>query len=86
MNVCKEFRNDCRYYTYYIEYYLKPWFESLRRDGRLKKGKKQITMHSGIVEYSGEILDGEKATGDGEYTDQYGSKYSGHFVNDKLEG
>ena len=33
-------------------------------------GKKQITVSGGIVVYSGEILDGDKATGFGEYTDK----------------
>ena len=33
-------------------------------------GHKQITMLCGIVEYSGEILDGDKAPGFGEYTDK----------------
>ena len=41
-------------------------------------------MFGEIVEYSGEILDGDKATGFGEYTNEYGSKFSGHFVNSML--
>ena len=34
----KIFRNDFRHYTFYIKYYLEPWFESLRQVGRLQKG------------------------------------------------
>ena len=37
-NLYKECRNDYRAYTFYIEEYLKPWFESLRRENRLIKG------------------------------------------------
>jgi len=66
MEFCKGLRNDYEHYTYYIEYYLKPWFESLRCQLRLKQGHKQIKDFVGrIVEYEGEILDGEKATGNG---------------------
>ena len=36
---CKGLRNDYEHYTFYVEHYLLPKFESLRRDGRLKKGK-----------------------------------------------
>ena len=43
-------------------------------------------MFKEIVEYSGEILDGGKATGFGGYTRKDGSKVSGHFVNDMLDG
>ena len=35
----KGLRDNYEYYTFYIVLYLLPWFESLRRDGRLKKGK-----------------------------------------------
>ena len=50
-------------------------------------GKKKIKDLLGkIVEYSGEILDGEKATGFGAFTDSIGTKFSGHFVNEMLEG
>ena len=50
-------------------------------------GQKEIEDKWGaIVQYSGEILDGKKATGDGAFTDSGGNKYSGHFVDDMLEG
>ena len=57
----------------------------------ITSGHKQIDDYLGdrvgnIVEYTGELLDGDKATGKGYYTDQYGNKLSGHFVNDQLEG
>ena len=39
-----------------------------------------------IVEYEGEILDGNKATGLGGYTDLYGNKFLSHFVNNMAEG
>ena len=46
-------------------------------------GQKQIKDRNGrIVEYDGEILDGDKATGNGEYTDIDGFKFSGHFVEE----
>ena len=43
-------------------------------------------MGDEMVGYKGEILDGKKATGNGEYKTNYGYKYSGHFVNASLEG
>ena len=51
-------------------------------------GKKQIKDEDeGVIyEYNGEILDGDKATGYGEYSDPVGNKYSGHFINDMVEG
>ena len=50
-------------------------------------GKKQIILNEGgIVEYEGEILDGDKATGFGIYTDKHGTKFSGHFVDEMREG
>ena len=46
-------------------------------------GQKKIEDLKGyLVEYNGEILDGDKATGFGEYTDRFGAKYSGHFVDE----
>ena len=42
MEFCKGLRNDYKLYTFYIQHYLLPWFESMRRDGRLEKG---ITAH-----------------------------------------
>ena len=36
---CKGLRNNHKLYTFYIQHYLLPWFESLRRSGRLQKGK-----------------------------------------------
>ena len=57
-------------------YYLQPWFDSLRRANRLTQGKKmhfvlicivlgqkEIEVHGFVVQYNGEILDGDKATG-----------------------
>ena len=38
MEFCKGLRDDYKHYTFYIHNYLLPWFESLRQDGRLKKG------------------------------------------------
>ena len=38
MEFCKGLRDDYKLYTFYIQHYLLPWFESLRRGGRLKKG------------------------------------------------
>ena len=35
---CKGLRNNHELFSFHIEHYLIPWFESLRRDGRLKKG------------------------------------------------
>ena len=35
-------------------------------------GQKQISVHKEIVDYSGEILDGDKATGFGEYRNVFG--------------
>ena len=29
---CKGLRNDYEHYTFYVEHYLLPWFESLRKD------------------------------------------------------
>ena len=49
-------------------------------------GQKKIGFLGRIVDYSGEILDGDKATGLGEFTNIAGSKYSGQFVNGMLEG
>merc|ERR1712151_235435 len=86
MDFCEGLRDDYRHYTFYIQHYLLPWFESLRRDQRLEKGQKQITVDGAVVEYSGEILDGDIATGDGEFIDMFGDKYTGHFVNDMKEG
>ena len=31
-------RDNYKLFTFYFLYYLRPWFESLRRGGRLKKG------------------------------------------------
>ena len=100
MLFAKIYRDSSENYTIYCEYYLKPWFDSLRRSNRLTQGKKmhfvlifivlgqkQIKDQWGeIVEYSGEILDGDKATGLGGYTNKKGMKLSGNFVNDMLEG
>ena len=79
MIFCKIFRDSYEDYTLYVVYYLQPWFESLRRANRLTQGKKMHFVlifivlgqkeikdpHGNIVEYSGEILDGDKATGNG---------------------
>ena len=35
---CKGLRDNCKLFTFYIEYYLLPWFESLRQENRLIKG------------------------------------------------
>ena len=35
---CKGLRENHELFTFYIVHYLEPWFESLRRVGRLKKG------------------------------------------------
>ena len=35
---CKGFRDNYKLFTFHIQHYLLPWFESLRRDNRLKKG------------------------------------------------
>ena len=53
---------------------------------QLVLGQKKATAFGEIVYYSGEILDGDKATGYGEFTNKYGNKFSGHFVNNMLEG
>ena len=39
---CKGLRENYKLFTFYIQHYLLPWFESLRHQGRLKKG---TTMH-----------------------------------------
>ena len=53
----------------------------------LDLGQKKIKFFRGeIVDYNGEILDGEKATGFGEITTKDGKKYSGHFVEEMFEG
>ena len=49
-------------------------------------GHKQITQFGEIVDYNGEILDGNKATGLGKFTTKGGTKYSAHFVDDLIEG
>ena len=50
-------------------------------------GHKQIKDRYGkLVDYSGEILDGDKATGNGVFTDSLGFKFSGHLVDEMLEG
>ena len=50
-------------------------------------GSKKIRDSKGrIVQYEGELLDGDKATGLGSFTDKDDFKYTGHFVNDMLEG
>ena len=50
-------------------------------------GKMQITVFGEIVKYSGEIIDGDKATGTGvgEYIVN-NTKRSSHWVNDMQEG
>ena len=49
-------------------------------------GQKEITFDGSSYEYNGEILDGDKATGNGSFTDWLGRKFTCHFVNDMAEG
>ena len=59
----------------------------ISNDNAIYLGEKQIKdLYGDIVKYEGEILDGDQATGIGEYTDQVGRKFSGHFVNSMIEG
>ena len=65
---CKGLRDNVELFTFYWLYYLEPWFESLRQEGRLTKGQKWIKNGRGRgVLYKGELLDGKTATGKGEY-------------------
>ena len=50
-------------------------------------GQKQMQDAQGnIVEYSGEILDGDKPTGIGEFTYQGDIKFTGHVINGMKDG
>ena len=90
MEFCKGLRDNYELYTYYVLEYLEPWFESLRRQNRLVYGQKKIEVlgcwvHD-AVEYSGELLDGEIATGNGEYTNKWGDKFVCQFLDNRMEG
>ena len=49
-------------------------------------GQKEITFDGSSYEYNGEILDGDKATGVGVFSDRNLNSYTAHFVNDMAEG
>lgn len=79
-------------YTFYILDYLQPKLEELRRNGKLKKGKKQIAEN---LEYEGELDENNKACGQGvlrriDYKPvtkwETNVQYTGTFINDCKEG
>ena len=67
-----------------------PLLEKLRKEGKLKKGVKQITDPSGeAYDYVGEIDDNGIACGFGTATkidNNLGKKYTGTFLFDNFEG
>ena len=67
---CLEYRDKgWETYSYYVHGYLLPLLEKLRKEGKLKKGVKQITDPSGeVYDYVGEIDDNANACGFGTAT------------------
>ena len=77
------------WYSFYANFHLKFWFDDLRREGKLKKGKKTLTTEEGEWSYEGEIDENGAACGVGKakrVTEEFDYIQDCSFVNDKLEG
>ena len=61
---------DSKKYSYYVHCYLMPWFETERREGRLKDVRINRQLEDGnYIKYDGEIDTQGKACGFGILTD-----------------
>ena len=82
-------RNSVIWYSFYANFHLKFWFEDLRREGKLKQGKKQLTTKDGEWSYEGEIDEAGAACGIGKairVTEGFDFIADCSFVNDQFEG
>ena len=86
----KKSRNSVIWYSFYANFHLKFWFEDLRREGKLKQGKKKLITKDGTEwSYEGEIDETGAACGIGKainVTEGFDYTADCSFVNDQFEG
>ena len=78
-------KNNPKFMSAYIEDYLKPKLFKMRREGRLKKGKKKVQIQNVEVNYEGEMDEKGLATGFGKATYSHGF-VEGMFYEDCTQG
>ena len=72
--------------TWYIHTWLLTHFDTLRQQGKLKSGRKEIMIKGQKAYYDGELDSEEKCTGFGTAVRENGTKIEGMWLKDKAHG
>ena len=72
--------------TWYIHTWLLTHFDTLRQQGKLKNGRKEVVIKGQKAYYDGELDSEEKCTGFGTAITENGAKIEGMWLKDEAHG